>query len=56
MQGLPTNNNTTLVGRHELSTYGEDEVVGSLKDSGLDACFVKDGFALGRGAVIAVKR
>ena len=45
-----------VVDKHRLSTYGEDEIVRSLKDSGLDAWFVKDGFALGRGAVIAVKR
>ena len=45
-----------VVDRHRLSTYGEDEIVRSLKDSGLDTLFVKDGFALGRGAVIAVKR
>ncbi len=45
-----------VVDRHRLSTYDEDDVVGSLKDSGLDAWFVKDGFALGRGAIIAVKR
>ncbi len=45
-----------VVDEHRMSTYGEDEIVKSLKDSGLDAWFVKDGFALGRGAVIAVKR
>ncbi len=56
MECLLTNNNTTLVGRHMLSTYGEDEIVRSLNDTGLDAWFEKDGFALGRGVVIAVKR
>ncbi len=45
-----------VVDSHRLSTYGEDEIVRSLKDAGLDAWFEKDGFALGRGAVIAVKR
>ena len=44
------------MGRSKLSTYGEDEIVRSLKDAGLDTWFEKDGFALGRRAVIAIKR